>query len=133
MRRLLTGLTAVTALVTASACGSSDGSGPSDGTASSGGTTTLKVGVIPIVDVAPLYLGQQKGFFTERGLKLSLTPAQGGAAIVPGVVSGQFQFGFSNVTSLMIAQANNVPVKAVANGIASTGVPGKEKSKPFMS
>ncbi|WP_330286542.1 ABC transporter substrate-binding protein [Streptomyces sp. NBC_00576] len=128
MRRLLTGLTAVTLLVTASACGSSNGSGPSDGTTSSGGTTTLKVGIIPIVDVAPLYLGQQKGFFSERGLKLSLTPAQGGAAIVPGVVSGQFQFGFSNVTSLMIAQANNVPVKAVANGIASTGVQGKDFS-----
>jgi NitT/TauT family transport system substrate-binding protein len=128
LRRLLTGLTAVTLLVTASACGSSDGSGPSDGSTSSGGTTTLKVGIIPIVDVAPLYLGQQKGFFSERGLKLSLTPAQGGAAIVPGVVSGQFQFGFSNVTSLMIAQANNVPVKAVANGIASTGVQGKDFS-----
>ncbi len=128
MRRLSTGLTAVTLLVTVSACGSSDGSGPSDSTASSGGLTTLKVGIIPIVDVAPLYLGQQKGFFSERGLKLSLTPAQGGAAIVPGVVSGQFQFGFSNVTSLMIAQANNVPIKAVANGIASTGVKGKDFS-----
>ncbi|MFI1358428.1 ABC transporter substrate-binding protein [Streptomyces sp. NPDC020898] len=128
MRRLFTGLTAATLLITATACGSSEGSGSPGGTASSGGTTTLKVGIIPIVDVAPLYLGQQKGFFSERGIKLSLTLAQGGAAIVPGVVSGQFQFGFSNVTSLMIAQSNNVPVKAVVNGIASTGVAGKDFS-----
>lgn len=45
---------------------------------------------------------------------------------MPGVVSGQFEFGFSNMTSLMIAQSNNVPVRAVANGIASTGEAGKD-------
>jgi len=51
---------------------------------------------------------------------------QGGAAIVPGVVSGQFQFGFSNFTSLLIVQTKNVPIKVVANGVASTGVTGKD-------
>ncbi|KOG29218.1 ABC transporter substrate-binding protein [Streptomyces resistomycificus] len=125
MRRLLAGLTAGALLLVATACGSSD-EGPSDAGASSGGTTTVKVGIIPIVDVAPLYLGQKQGFFEKRGLKLELTPAQGGAAIVPGVVSGQFQFGFSNMTSLMIAQSNGVPVQGVVNGIASTGVQGKD-------
>ncbi|MFH8973628.1 ABC transporter substrate-binding protein [Streptomyces sp. NPDC017890] len=125
MRRLFVGLTAVSVLAAATACGSSDSGGPDDA-GSSGGTTAVKVGLIPIVDVAPLYLGQKKGFFDERGLKLSFSGAQGGAAIVPGVVSGQFEFGFSNMTSLMIAQSSKVPVKAVANGIASTGVRGKD-------
>ncbi|MFD5628243.1 ABC transporter substrate-binding protein [Streptomyces sp. NPDC127072] len=127
MRRLFAGLAVGALLVAASACGSSDDSSESsDNNSSSGGTTTVKVGVIPIVDVAPIYLGQKKGFFSKRGLKLELTTAQGGAAIVPGVVSGQFQFGFSNMTSLMIAQSQNVPVKAVVNGISSTGVEGKD-------
>jgi NitT/TauT family transport system substrate-binding protein len=125
MRRLLVGLAAGTVLVAASACGSS-GNGASDKNSSSTGTTTVKVGVIPIVDVAPLYLGQKEGFYSKRGLKLSMTLAQGGAAIVPGVVSGQFQFGFSNMTSLMLAQSANVPVQAIANGVASTGVSGKD-------
>ncbi|OIJ64470.1 ABC transporter substrate-binding protein [Streptomyces mangrovisoli] len=124
-RRLLIGLAAGSLLVAATACGSSGGSA-SDKSSSSGGTTTVKVGVIPIVDVAPIYLGQKQGFFAKHGLKLSLSTAQGGAAIVPGVVSGQFQFGFSNVTSLMVAQSQNVPVKAVVNGVASTGVAGKD-------
>jgi NitT/TauT family transport system substrate-binding protein len=125
MRRLLVGLTAVSVLVVATACGSSDSGGP-DPAGSSDGVTTVKVGLIPIVDVAPLYLGQKKGFYEKHGLKLAFSTAQGGAAIVPGVTSGQFQFGFSNMTSLMIAQAGGVPVKAVANGIASTGRPGKD-------
>ncbi|MEU9449721.1 ABC transporter substrate-binding protein [Streptomyces sp. NPDC048277] len=124
MRRLLAGLATGTFLLATAACGSSGGS--SSTSPSSGGTTTVKVGIIPIVDVAPLYLGQKEGFFSKRGLKLSMTLAQGGAAIVPGVTSGQFQFGFSNVTSLMIAQSNGVPVKGIANGVASTGVAGKD-------
>lgn len=124
MRRLSAGLTAGALLFVATACGSSDGGSPDAG--ASGGVTTVKLGLIPIVDVAPLYLGQKKGFFEKQGLKLEFTTAQGGAAIVPGVASGQFQFGFSNVTSLMVAQTNGVPVKAVANGIASTGVQGKD-------
>ncbi|WP_217207900.1 ABC transporter substrate-binding protein [Streptomyces sp. AC550_RSS872] len=125
MRRLSAGLTAGALLLVATACGSSDG-GSSDPGASSGGITTVRVGLIPIVDVAPLYLGQKQGIFEKQGLKLEFTTAQGGAAIVPGVASGQFQFGFSNVTSLMVAQSNGVPVKAVANGIASTGVAGED-------
>lgn len=125
MRRLSAGLAAGALLLVGTACGSSDGDSPDAG-ASSGGITTVKLGLIPIVDVAPLYLGQKKGFFEKQGLKLEFTTAQGGAAIVPGVASGQFQFGFSNVTSLMVAQSNGVPVKAVANGIASTGVRGKD-------
>ncbi|WP_371574915.1 ABC transporter substrate-binding protein [Streptomyces sp. NBC_01314] len=116
MRRLLIGLAAGALFVTATACGSS-GSGAS----SSGGTTTLRLGVIPIIDVAPMYLGEKKGFYKKRGLELEPTLAQGGAAIVPGVVSGQFDFGFSNMTSLLVAQSKNVPVKAVVNGVASTG------------
>ncbi|WP_371101245.1 ABC transporter substrate-binding protein [Streptomyces sp. PU_AKi4] len=124
-RRLLIGLTALSVLTAATACGSS-GSDEPDRAGSSGGTTDVTVGLIPIVDVAPLYLGQKKGFFSERGLKLDFSSAQGGAAIVPGVASGQFEFGFSNMTSLMIARSNGVPVKAVANGIASTGVVGED-------
>ncbi|GAA1794243.1 ABC transporter substrate-binding protein [Luedemannella flava] len=123
MRRSLAGLAAATVLLAVAACGSEE---PADGTPSSTGTTKVAVGVIPIVDVAPIYLGKDKGFFSKRGIELTLTPAQGGAAIVPGVVSGQFQFGFSNVTSLMIAQTKAVPIKVVANGVASTGKSGAD-------
>ncbi|MEV1061862.1 ABC transporter substrate-binding protein [Streptomyces sp. NPDC050263] len=126
MRRLLAGLATGTILLVTAACGSSDDSGTSTGSSSSTGVTTVKLGLIPIVDVAPVYLGVKQGFYEKHGLKLSITTAQGGAAIVPGVVSGQFQFGFSNMTSLMVAQSNSVPVQTVSNGIASTGVQGKD-------
>ncbi|MER5789644.1 ABC transporter substrate-binding protein [Streptomyces sp. NPDC001980] len=124
MQRLFLGLAAASLLLGATACGSSGGSG--DSASASGGVTHVKVGVIPIVDVAPVYLGQQKGIYQKYGLDVSMTTAQGGAAIVPGVASGQFQFGFSNTTSLMVAQSNGVQVKAVSNGVATTGVDGHD-------
>ncbi|MCX4831206.1 ABC transporter substrate-binding protein [Streptomyces sp. NBC_00006] len=119
-RRTLTAVTATMLLAATAACGSGSDSPKSESTGDAG-TTNLKIGIIPIVDVAPLYLGQKKGFYKEQGLSLSMTMAQGGAAIVPGVVSGQFQFGFSNSTSLMVAQSKGVPVKVVVNGVGSTG------------
>ncbi|WP_328767352.1 ABC transporter substrate-binding protein [Streptomyces sp. NBC_00286] len=125
MRRLLIGLTVSAVFVTASACGSSNSSDSAGDTAADG-TTTVKVGIIPILDVAPVYLGQKKGFYEKRGLKLELTPAQGGAAIVPGVLNNEFQFGFSNTTSLLVAQSKKVPVKVVANGVASTAEEGAD-------
>jgi NitT/TauT family transport system substrate-binding protein len=116
MRRPLVSLVTAALLLAVAGCGSSDDEPP----AASGGTTQVKVGVIPILDVAPIYLGKEKGFFSSRGMELTMETGQGGAAIVPGVVSGQFQFGFSNVTSLLIAQSRGLPLKVVANGVAST-------------
>ncbi|MCL6731602.1 ABC transporter substrate-binding protein [Streptomyces neyagawaensis] len=126
-RRVLGCAIAVVTVAAAAGCGSSSSS--SGGSPSSDGKTTqVTVGIIPIVDVAPLYLGQKKDFFGKRGIELKMELAQGGAAIVPGVVSGQFQFGFSNVTSLMIAQTKGVPIKSVVNGAASTGDTGTDIS-----
>ncbi|MEV1022915.1 ABC transporter substrate-binding protein [Streptomyces sp. NPDC050264] len=123
-RRTFSTLAAVALLAATAACGS--GTDDSKSPTNSAGTTTVKLGVIPILDVAPVYLGQKQGFYEKQGLKLELTTAQGGAAIVPAVVSGQFQFGFSNVMSLMIAQSNSVPVEGVVNGVNSTGRPGAD-------
>src|SRR4051812_8121953 len=78
---------------------------------------TLKVGVIPITDVAPLYLGMQKGFFEAEHLVIEPQLAEGGAAIIPAVLSGDYQFGFSNTTSLVIAASKNLPVQIVTNGV----------------
>lgn len=99
------------------ACGDDEPSTPA------GQNDQVKAGVIAIVDVAPIYLGKQQGFFAKRKIDLTLETAQGGSAIVPNVVSGTWQFGFSNVVSLLLAQSRNVPIKAVANGNNATGNP----------
>jgi NitT/TauT family transport system substrate-binding protein len=123
MRRRTAALPVAAALLAAAACGSS--ATPATGP---GGVDKVTVGVISIVDVAPLYLGRQKGFFADAKIDLSTQTAQGGAAIVPAVVSGQYQFGFSNVTSLMLARSKGLPLKVVAAGNSSTGEAGRDFS-----
>jgi NitT/TauT family transport system substrate-binding protein len=120
-RVFATGAVAGLAMVLA-ACGG-DGGGP---TQNAEGNDEVAVGVIPIVDVAPIYLGQQEGFFEDEGIELTLETGQGGAAIVPGVASDQFQFGFSNITSLLIAEQQGVGIKVVAAGNSTTGEVGKD-------
>ncbi len=88
--------------------------------------TTLKIGLIPIVDVAPVFLGQKQGFFEDEGIKLDPQFAAGGAAITPAVVSGDFDIGFSNTISLLIAASKDLPVQ-----IVSQGVLGGSEDKPY--
>jgi NitT/TauT family transport system substrate-binding protein len=100
------------------ACGGGD---EQDGQAG-GELTTLKVGVIPIADVAPLYVGIEQGFFRDEKLDIKPQLAEGGAAIIPSVISGDYQIGFSNTTSLIIAASKKLPVQIVAQGVlAGTG------------
>jgi NitT/TauT family transport system substrate-binding protein len=99
-------------------CGGDDDEGGGGGGAAGDQSepTTLKVGVIPIADVAPLYLGMEQGFFEEENLTIEPQLAEGGAAIVPAVVSGDYQIGFSNTTSLIIARSKDLPVKILTQG-----------------
>jgi len=115
------------AVLVVAACG-----GSADEPDQDPGPDKVNVGVIAIVDVAPIYLGQAKGFFQARDIDLRLTTAQGGSAIVPAVLSGEFQFGFSNTISLLLAQSRKVPIKAISNGNNSTGVDGKDFAGLFV-
>lgn len=112
--------TAAAALLMLSACGgaATDSAAEAD---TDGGLTEVNVGVIPIVDVVPIYLGIEEGIFEEHGLDVNLQEAQGGAAIVPGIQSGDFDFGFSNTASLIIATSKGLPLQIVAPGPNSTG------------
>lgn len=106
----------------ATACGSSDPVDP----AGSGGPDEVRVGLISILDVAPIYLGKERGFFSERDIDLTLEPAEAGTETIPAVLNEHQQFGFSNVVTLLVAKGEGLPVKVVSNGINSTGVVGKD-------
>ena len=126
MRKLLAPIAALTLLAVA-ACGSGNG-GSSSSASGSAATTHLKVGVIPIVDVAPIYLGKEQGFFSKHHIDLELVQESGGAAAIPGVVSGDFQLSFGNVTSVILAASQNLPLKMISEGNSSTGDPATDFS-----
>lgn len=100
------------AAVTMTACSDDD-----PASADSDAPVTLNVGVIPIADVAPVYIGIEEGYFEEEGLTIEPQFADGGAAIVPAVVSGEYEIGFSNIVSLITASEEGLPVTIVTPGV----------------
>jgi NitT/TauT family transport system substrate-binding protein len=116
----------VTAVLLVSGCSGDDGGSGGGGEATSG-TQTIALGTIPIIDVAPIYLGQQQGFFQDQGIELDLSAGQGGAAIVPGVASGSIDIGFGNNFSLVVAASSGLPLKVIASGVDSTGDPERDQ------
>ncbi len=115
-----TAAAAAAALLTLTACGGSDDPG---GGTDEGGLTPVTIGTQPIVDSAPLYLGVDQGFFEEEGIELTIESAAGGAAVVPSVVSGDFQFGRGNVLSTMIAVEEGLPLRCITNANSTAGDP----------
>jgi NitT/TauT family transport system substrate-binding protein len=101
------------------ACGDDDGGG-----GESGEQATVRVQDTAGVPSAFLEYGVEEGFFKERNLDVQVTPSQGGATVVPAVVSGDTDIAGSNLVSVLLAQGKDIPVKIVAPG---TFVRGDEK------
>src|SRR3954452_866716 len=103
-----------TALVLATAaCGGDDSSDGASG--GSAGPKTITVGTLPIANAAPMYLGMQKGFFEAEGLKLKPHVGEGGAALIPALMSNQDQFAFVGVIPAITAVAKSLPIKIVTS------------------
>lgn len=119
---LLAGL----AVLALAGCGGDDGG---NGDAAGGSApedqevATLDVGVLPIADVAPIYLGVEKGFFREENLEVNPQISQGGAAVVTGVVSGDYDFGFAATEPLIVAKSQGLPLQIVATGNQASSDP----------
>lgn len=122
MKRSMTILVAAGAALALAAC-SSGGGGGDAGDGGDGGPVKITVGVIPIVDTAPIWLGKEKGFFADEGLDLTIQNTTGGAAAVPGVVSGNYDFAFGNLVSVMVAQDQGLDLRYVTNGNSTAGDP----------
>jgi NitT/TauT family transport system substrate-binding protein len=108
------------ALLTLSACsggGTADDANapeaPGGATGGDGELTPITMGVLPIVPSAALQLGIDEGIFEEHGFDVTLETGQGGAALLPAVVSGQMQFAISNPLSIMLAQGEGLDVRLI--------------------
>lgn len=97
-----------------------------DGDTTGEGLTELTIAVMPIVDVAPIYLGIEQGFFEDEGLELTLETQTGGAAAVPGVVAGDFDLAFGNLVSVMVARDQGLDLTLVAPASGTSADPDRD-------
>jgi len=63
---------------------------------------------------APWYVAMEKGFYTKRGLNVTIQPSTGSADTVRTIASGGADFGFADVATMMVAKSRGTPVQAAA-------------------
>lgn len=75
---------------------------------------TVKIGVIPAIAFAPVYIAIEQGYFEAEGIKVETQVMQNAAAIAPAVINGQLQFGTAAVSPFAAARVKGLPLLAVA-------------------
>lgn len=70
----------------------------------------LKLGLIPIADVAPIFIGIEQGFFAEEGLTVATEFAAGGANAIPTLIAGDIDFAFGAYPSFFSAVQEGLPL-----------------------
>jgi NitT/TauT family transport system substrate-binding protein len=86
-------------------------------------TTKLKVSIIPIVDVAPLFAAKAQGYFAAEGIDVDTTPVVGGAAGIPGAVAGAYDIVYTNVVSSLQAKRQGLDIRVLVSGSAAGSSP----------
>lgn len=111
LRTALTALGAAVLFTAVAGCSALGGSGaqqqqPAGGGGGGGGLEhpDLKVGVLPIVDVAAIQRAQAAGYFKNEGLNVELVTVNSGAVALPQVISGELDMTWTNWTSVIQAQ-----------------------------
>ena len=119
-RKALLALAASAALAL-SACGGDDDSGSSGSSGGSGSAasgepevTALTVGALPISDYAAVYWAEEKGFFDEEGLDITIEPVPSGAQSAQMVATGDLDLGYSHSIATSIATQSGLPIKVIA-------------------
>jgi NitT/TauT family transport system substrate-binding protein len=99
-----------TAVAGCSALGGSNAPAESNGGGGAGGIehADLKIGVLPIVDVAAIQQAQAAGYFKAEGLNVTLVPVNSGAEAVPKLISGDLDMTWTNWTSVIAASQTKI-------------------------
>jgi NitT/TauT family transport system substrate-binding protein len=110
------------ALLTLAGCGLLGGESSSSSPQSQGAgqPAKIKIAVLPTMDVVPLYLAINSGYFKQENLEVEPVIAASGADCVAKLVSGEVQVAFSSWTPFFVAKAKNAAdIKLVADATAA--------------
>ncbi|MDA3631063.1 ABC transporter substrate-binding protein [Saccharopolyspora sp. WRP15-2] len=113
--------------VTAGALLGTSGCGLLGGSKSDGGGNelvekqNLRVGALPINDLAPLHLAVRNGYFKEAGLNVEIVTASDGSAALASTIGGDYDITYSSYVPFFAAQASGTaPLRIVADCASAT-------------
>ncbi|PPK70541.1 ABC transporter substrate-binding protein [Actinokineospora auranticolor] len=122
--RLPIALLTASLLASLSGCGllGGDDAG-STGTQNTGGAvekSKIRVGVLPVVDVAPFYYALEQGYFAKEGLEVEPVVVASGKASIDGATGGDIDIAFASYPAPLLAQSTKtVDFKIVADALTA--------------
>lgn len=105
---------AAAAALALTGCAGGGGSGGSEADGGAPEKGKITVAINPSTQFAPMYYGIEQGIFEDHGLELEIVPQTDIAAIISGIASGQYDIGFATIVHVLTANANDIPIRAVA-------------------
>jgi NitT/TauT family transport system substrate-binding protein len=83
-------------------------------TGASAQTLSARVGVIPIIGAAPIFVVNGEGWAKEAGLDLKFTTFESGPNMIQALASGTIDIYVAGVSPLAVARSKGIDVKVVA-------------------
>jgi NitT/TauT family transport system substrate-binding protein len=120
IHKLLCSLLIVIPVVTVASCSSGSGSGVPSGPAPE--VSSIVVDAVPTADEAGLYIANQKGYFKQQGLNITIDPILGGEPGMADLQSGKAQIIVGNYVSFILAQIHHtynrksIDLRIIADG-----------------
>jgi NitT/TauT family transport system substrate-binding protein len=104
-----------------------------------------RIGYIPVIGTAPVFVAQGEGWLKEAGLNTTFTVFESGPNMIQAVASGTIDFYVAGIAPLAVARARKVDVRVVAAtatgenvfvaapGFAKFFTPGKTPAAAFKA
>jgi NitT/TauT family transport system substrate-binding protein len=77
-------------------------------------TVTARVGVVPVMGVAPIFIADQEGWTKKDGFDLKFTTLESGPDMIQALASGRMDIYVGGVAPLAVARSRGVDVRVVA-------------------
>lgn len=81
---------------------------------SADGLTPVTIGYFPLVHTSTIVNAEEQGYLEDNGIDADFVQTQGGATVIPALVSGEVDIAYSNYTSALLAAQQGLPVTIIA-------------------
>ncbi|MDY0018528.1 MAG: ABC transporter substrate-binding protein [Anaerolineae bacterium] len=81
---------------------------------------TLRIGVLPILDILPLYVAEAEGYFTQQGVQVELVPISSAAERDQLMQAGQIDGIINDLVSIVLYNKETPQVTVVRYAMQST-------------
>lgn len=75
---------------------------------------TARVGVIPIIGTAPVFVARNEGWLKEGGVELAVTTFESGPNMIQALASGTIDIYVAGVAPLAVARSKGIDIRVVA-------------------